>query len=184
MRLRWPPPTLHAQADPAACAPGPREELLGGPAAGLRRPPPRHAVLDPARPPAPQPPRLVFSVLVPPPPPPPPPPGHSMHKCMAGLTHTSSLSPLTGAPAGAPAWHVCWAGGTAGGSCLEVPVSLARAQGLAEGTLVALRALPGCPAASAVSVEPANADDWEQVELNAGYMEEQLLNQVGNPLGP
>jgi hypothetical protein len=44
--------------------------------------------------------------------------------------------------------------------------------------LVSLHALPDMPFASNVSVEPANEDDWEQVELNAGYMEEQLLNQV------
>ena len=32
--------------------------------------------------------------------------------------------------------------------------------------------------ASSISVEPASEDDWELVEIHAGYMEEQMLNQV------
>ena len=34
------------------------------------------------------------------------------------------------------------------------------------------------PTATQVEVEPASEDDWELVELHAGYMEEQMLNQV------
>ena len=69
-------------------------------------------------------------------------------------------------------WHVAWAGGAASSGCIEVPTALAAAQGITDGMLVTLRALPECPLASSVSVEPASADDWEQVELNAEYMEE------------
>ena len=32
--------------------------------------------------------------------------------------------------------------------------------------------------ASSISVEPASEDDWELVEIHAGFMEEQMLNQV------
>jgi peroxin-1 len=59
-----------------------------------------------------------------------------------------------------------------------VPAALARALGLAEGSRVALRALPEAPQAVSVTVEPASEDDWEVVQLNAEYLEEQLLNQV------
>ena len=37
------------------------------------------------------------------------------------------------------------------------------------------------PVASSISVEPASEDDWELVEIHAGYMEEQMLNQVDAP---
>ena len=75
-------------------------------------------------------------------------------------------------------WHVAWAGAAAAGQALEVPAALARRQGLAEGMLVSVRALPDTPAAQSVCVEPDSTDDWEQLELNAGYVEEQLLNQA------
>lgn len=80
--------------------------------------------------------------------------------------------------AGAPVCHVAWAGAAASSHALEIPAALAHCLGLSDGALVGLRALPEVPLATSVSVEPANADDWEQVELNAEYMEEQLLNQV------
>ncbi|KAK9837165.1 hypothetical protein WJX81_007626 [Elliptochloris bilobata] len=76
-------------------------------------------------------------------------------------------------------WHVAWAGAAAVGQALEVPAALARRQSLTEGMLVSVRALPDTPAAQSVCVEPDSTDDWEQLELNAGYVEEQLLNQVG-----
>lgn len=75
-------------------------------------------------------------------------------------------------------WHVAWAGAAATGQALEVPAALARRNGLAEGALVSVRAVPDTPAAQAVCVEPDSTDDWEQLELNAGYIEEQLLNQA------
>jgi peroxin-1 len=106
----------------------------------------------------------------------------ALHACTSVQCHFLIGIPTTGPPASAQTWHVAWGGGAASSGCLEVPAALARCQGLAEGALVALRALPECPAAVSASVEPANSDDWEQVELNAGYMEEQLLNQAWAPL--
>lgn len=73
---------------------------------------------------------------------------------------------------------MAWSGAASTSKALEVPAALAACQGLTEGMLVRVHALPGTPVASSVSVEPANVDDWEQVELNAEFMEEQLLNQV------
>lgn len=43
---------------------------------------------------------------------------------------------------------------------------------------MAIRAVPDVPPALSVIVEPNSPDDWELVEMNADYMEEQLLNQV------
>lgn len=78
------------------------------------------------------------------------------------------------------ACYVAWAGAAASSHALDIPAALGRCLGLADGMTVSLRALPEVPLATDVSVEPANVDDWEQVELNADYMEEQLLNQVLN----
>ena len=73
---------------------------------------------------------------------------------------------------------MAWSGAASTSKALEVPAALAACQGLAEGMTVRVHALPGTPLASQVSVEPASADDWEQAELNAEFMEEQLVNQV------
>lgn len=44
--------------------------------------------------------------------------------------------------------------------------------------MVDLEAVPTLPLATSIIVEPADADDWELVELHADHMEEQILNQV------
>ena len=88
-----------------------------------------------------------------------------------------------GEGAEAQSWHVAWAGGASGGGLgtLDVPRALAAEMGgLADGARVRLRALPApLPAALAVELEPAGPDDWEILELHAGHVEEQLLNQAG-----
>ena len=76
---------------------------------------------------------------------------------------------------------MAWSGAASTSKALEVPAALAACQGLSEGVLVRVNALPRTPIASRVSVEPASVNDWEQVELNAEFMEEQLLNQVVFP---
>ena len=73
---------------------------------------------------------------------------------------------------------MAWSGAASTSKALEVPAALASCQGLSEGMTVRVHALPGTPLASQVSVEPASPDDWEQAELNAEFMEEQLVNQV------
>ena len=78
----------------------------------------------------------------------------------------------------ARSWYVAWSGAASTSKALEVPAALATCQGLSDGLLVRVHALPGTPVASQVSVEPASVNDWEQVELNAEFMEEQLLNQA------
>ena len=75
---------------------------------------------------------------------------------------------------------MAWSGAASASKALEVPAALATCQGLSEGLLVRVAALPGIPLASQVSVEPASVSDWEQMELNAEFMEEQLVNQVNS----
>ena len=41
-----------------------------------------------------------------------------------------------------------------------------------------MKAQPETPSAVSATVEPASSNDWEVVEQNAAYMEEQLLNQA------
>jgi len=41
-----------------------------------------------------------------------------------------------------------------------------------------VKAQPETPSAVSATVEPASSDDWEVVEQNAAFMEEQLLNQA------
>lgn len=79
--------------------------------------------------------------------------------------------------------YAAWAGVTCAAGCVGVPAAWARALGLGEGSSVAVRPLPGLPQAVSVTVEPASEDDWEVVQLNAEYLEEQLLNQVGGSGG-
>lgn len=38
--------------------------------------------------------------------------------------------------------------------------------------------VPKIPLATIINVVPFEEDDWEILELHAGYLEEQLLNQV------
>ncbi|GIL79879.1 hypothetical protein Vretifemale_9048 [Volvox reticuliferus] len=89
--------------------------------------------------------------------------------------------------------HVAWAGaviqgpgvgsggsgGAGGGGTLGVPSALASALGLRAGAQVHTAPLLGVPIATSVEVEPAGESDWEVVEANAGFLEEQLLGQVG-----
>lgn len=38
--------------------------------------------------------------------------------------------------------------------------------------------MPDVPVADSIEVEPLTSMDWEVLEANAGYLEEQILNQV------
>lgn len=75
--------------------------------------------------------------------------------------------------------YVAWDGASSGQpGVVGLAAALARALGLADGAAVAVRQLPQAPPASSVTVEPASEDDWEVVEMNAGFLEEQLLSQA------
>jgi SpoVK/Ycf46/Vps4 family AAA+-type ATPase len=61
-----------------------------------------------------------------------------------------------------------------------MPAALAHSLGLPAGAPVTVVPLPDdLPPAASVTLEPASADDWEVVELNSDFIEEQLLNQGG-----
>ncbi|GAQ77615.1 Peroxisome biogenesis factor 1 [Klebsormidium nitens] len=80
---------------------------------------------------------------------------------------------------GGKKWHVAWAGAASSGNELEVPSSLARCLGLTAGLKVGVRARRDVADGEMIMVEPADEDDWEILELNKDYIEEQLLSQVG-----
>ncbi|KAH6600138.1 hypothetical protein BASA50_002530 [Batrachochytrium salamandrivorans] len=61
---------------------------------------------------------------------------------------------------------------------IELDVSFARAQGISHGQLVTAVLVPDLEDAHSISVEPLSIDDWEILELHAGYLEEQILNQL------
>nr|KAJ3418327.1 Peroxisome biosynthesis protein pex1 [Polyrhizophydium stewartii] len=95
---------------------------------------------------------------------------------------TSSKAP----PAQCSAF-VGWAGGQSHGSAvgldqetavIELDVSFGQALGLRQGQQVNVSFVQGIAGAESVSVEPASPDDWEILELHAGYLEEQMLNQL------
>ena len=44
--------------------------------------------------------------------------------------------------------------------------------------MLQVRTLGQLPRASTVTVEPASESDWEMVELNAGFLELNILQQV------
>ncbi|KAK3258061.1 hypothetical protein CYMTET_32875 [Cymbomonas tetramitiformis] len=74
---------------------------------------------------------------------------------------------------------IAWAGAASSGPHMEVPAAFAECINLLEGQRVNVRIQNKIPAATMVEVEPAGHDDWEMIELNAEYMESQMLNQVG-----
>ncbi|KAJ2849762.1 Peroxisome biosynthesis protein pex1, partial [Coemansia erecta] len=86
--------------------------------------------------------------------------------------------------------HVAWSGGESqieehrdqsgalSTSVLEIDATYGRRLGLVDGATVALEYAPQIDICTSASVEPASFDDWEILELNAGVIEERLLQQV------
>jgi peroxin-1 len=74
-----------------------------------------------------------------------------------------------------------WSGGCStavkGQETIELDFQVAKACGLKDGQHASVEFLHDVPIAKTVQVEPVGSDDWEILELNAGIMEEQLLNQ-------
>ncbi|KAJ2006665.1 Peroxisome biosynthesis protein pex1 [Coemansia thaxteri] len=89
--------------------------------------------------------------------------------------------------------YVAWSGGVAqsnigqGADVLEMDGTFGRALGLGDGARVRVEYVPDVATCTAAEVEPASADDWEILSLNAGAVEERLLQQarvvaVGQPI--
>ncbi|XP_033637496.1 peroxisome biogenesis factor 1-like isoform X2 [Asterias rubens] len=82
--------------------------------------------------------------------------------------------------------YVSWAGDMViaamnnGGTTptLQINGLYANKLGLCHGEEVLLRPVSAVHHCSRISVEPATSDDWEILELNTGYVESNLLNQV------
>ena len=75
---------------------------------------------------------------------------------------------------------VAWDGSAeAPHGCIGIPSALASCFQLKQGGTVEVRPKTDTPRGLAVTLEPATEDDWEIIELNAGFLEEQLLNQAG-----
>lgn len=82
---------------------------------------------------------------------------------------------------------VAWYGATSHSPhTIEVPLELAACLQLRPHTLVAIQPLTGgreVPSAVSVEVEPASESDWEVLEVNAGHVEDVMLQQVGWSVG-
>eukprot|EP01105_Mastigella_eilhardi_P024813 TRINITY_DN6551_c0_g1_i1.p1 TRINITY_DN6551_c0_g1~~TRINITY_DN6551_c0_g1_i1.p1 ORF type:complete len:816 (-),score=186.40 TRINITY_DN6551_c0_g1_i1:30-2210(-) len=61
---------------------------------------------------------------------------------------------------------------------MEIGPEFAACLGLRDGQMVTVEPLEKVATATTVLVEPASPDDWEILELNAGFIEEQLLSQI------
>ncbi|KAI8588343.1 P-loop containing nucleoside triphosphate hydrolase protein [Geranomyces variabilis] len=79
---------------------------------------------------------------------------------------------------------VVWAGGAATkdrrqqSDFVEIDAQYGRALGLREGQTVNVEFCKDVAVGRSVNVEPLSVDDWEILELHAGYLEAQFLNQV------
>ncbi|KAJ2704182.1 Peroxisome biosynthesis protein pex1 [Coemansia sp. IMI 203386] len=86
--------------------------------------------------------------------------------------------------------HVAWSGGESqteehrdrsgalSTSVLEIDATYGRRLGLVDGATAAVEYMPQIEVCTSASVEPASFDDWEILELNAGVIEERLLQQA------
>lgn len=61
---------------------------------------------------------------------------------------------------------------------LEISSSLAKSLDLPDGIRLEVSEIPNVAVSRMVTVEPLSSDDWEVIELNANYVEENLLRQV------
>lgn len=113
----------------------------------------------------------------------------SLPPALVNSLYTAAVSlplPLLLHRQGKDAVAVAWGGEASEAGKVGVPSGLALALGLHAGDKVDVVPAPSSslPVAESISVEPANADDWEVVELNAGYLEEHALSQVRRLICP
>lgn len=80
---------------------------------------------------------------------------------------------------GATACFVGWVGDTSlSKGVLELAKPFADCLGLREGEVLEVAVMLNVLTAAGVMVQPDSADDWEVVELQAGYIEQNLLSQI------
>ncbi|KAI0227880.1 Peroxisome biosynthesis protein pex1 [Massospora cicadina] len=77
--------------------------------------------------------------------------------------------------------YVGWSGlvapSAAGGEVIVIDRAYGLAVGLAETDLVTIKYAGHVPRAKSVELTPSKVEDWEVLQLNAGFLEEQFLNQ-------
>ncbi|KAJ9054378.1 Peroxisome biosynthesis protein pex1 [Entomophthora muscae] len=77
--------------------------------------------------------------------------------------------------------YVGWSGlvapSTYGGEVIVIDRAYALASGLSETDRVAIKYTAQAPKAKSVELAPSTVEDWEVLQLNAGFLEEQFLNQ-------
>ncbi|KAG6550574.1 hypothetical protein Mapa_007943 [Marchantia paleacea] len=81
--------------------------------------------------------------------------------------------------AGSTTSFVAWNGAASVSSHIEVSEALAECLGLLNGARFRVRARSDVAEAETIVVEPATEDDWEILELNAEYLEDHILSEVG-----
>ncbi|KAH9258221.1 hypothetical protein BASA81_003270 [Batrachochytrium salamandrivorans] len=79
---------------------------------------------------------------------------------------------------------VGWSGLISRGQFLQCPKALAEQTGLYSphsdhGVLLNVYAVRACEIATRVDLDPETVEDWETLEKHAGFVEEQLLGQIG-----
>ena len=88
-------------------------------------------------------------------------------------------TPSAGGPFRPPV-YLAWAGAVSDyPDTIGIAAAVARSLELDQGSYVTITPIAQVPAAASVTVEPASADDWEVVELNAGAIEAEFLSQTG-----
>lgn len=75
--------------------------------------------------------------------------------------------------------YLAWVGAASTSYSIEVSDKLAECMGLPAWAGVHVKALANVAHADRVVLEPATEDDWEILELNAGFVEDHILSQVG-----
>ncbi|KAL4538628.1 hypothetical protein Ndes2526B_g03078 [Nannochloris sp. 'desiccata'] len=87
---------------------------------------------------------------------------------------------FSGEPSSSAPLFFSWAGGASDTpKSIGISAAIARGLNLEEGSFAYISTESHVPAAASITVEPASADDWEVVELNADLIESHLLEQVG-----
>ncbi|KAF0699185.1 Aste57867_10237 [Aphanomyces stellatus] len=80
--------------------------------------------------------------------------------------------------------HVGWVGDIAQSEDIEISMEFARCLRLADameaspGMRVNVSLAPFTPVAQSVEMEPCTSDDWEIIQLHAGYLENEILRQI------
>ncbi|KAF0717704.1 hypothetical protein AaE_010806 [Aphanomyces astaci] len=80
--------------------------------------------------------------------------------------------------------YVGWVGDIAQSDDMELSLEFAQCMQLTDamdamsGLRISVSVVPSMPVAQSVEMEPSSPDDWEIIQLHAGYLESDILRQV------